>query len=151
MLPPPHPTPSSTRLLSALSGTWDSLSQKACPDPQALQVLTNPLSPQRWPRRLSAVKALRKTLGLIRCVSSTISFFFFFSGVINAKNVHLDTRWIIMVVPLICIVIFACLCVRRKKLAGFLSSYLLLLQDSRDVESAASIRCCLGVPIMTQR
>ncbi|XP_020945230.1 SLAM family member 6 isoform X1 [Sus scrofa] len=83
--------------------------------------------------------------------SSSVSVQSLCKGVINAKNVHLDTRWIIMVVPLICIVIFACLCVRRKKLAGFLSSYLLLLQDSRDVESGASIRCCLGVPIMTQR
>uniref|UniRef100_A0A8D0PDC1 Ig-like domain-containing protein n=1 Tax=Sus scrofa TaxID=9823 RepID=A0A8D0PDC1_PIG len=49
--------------------------------------------------------------------SSSVSVQSLCKGVINAKNVHLDTRWIIMVVPLICIVIFACLCVRRKKLA----------------------------------
>ncbi|KAB0391743.1 hypothetical protein E2I00_011786, partial [Balaenoptera physalus] len=77
--------------------------------------------------------------------SSSVSVQSLCKSVTNEKNEHLDTMWIVVAVPSICIVvvIIVSLFVCRKKI-GFLSSYLLsLLQGSRDLAFGTSTRLCL--------
>ncbi|KAF6293767.1 SLAM family member 6 [Rhinolophus ferrumequinum] len=59
-------------------------------------------------------------------------------GVFNEKNQHLKIIWITVTIVFSLIAIAVCLFVSRKKLAGFLSFYLSLLQGFRDLESGAS-------------
>lgn len=76
-------------------------------------------------------------MGFTQCILSVTSFFFF-SDVFNEKNQHLKIIWITVTIVFSLIAIAVCLFVSRKKLAGFLSFYLSLLQGFRDLESGAS-------------
>lgn len=67
-------------------------------------------------------------------------FFFFFSGVFNKKSQLLVILLSILVPSLICIVV-PLIVWKKKRVAGFLSSYLSFLQGFRDFESGVPFTC----------
>lgn len=67
-------------------------------------------------------------------------FFVSFSDVFHEKNQHLAI-WFTTAFLLAFLIV--CLLVWRRKIAGFLSSYLSLLQGFMDLESGASFICLM--------